>query len=70
MAIGPVVTRGYGSFGSVNLVVTRGYSASAAPVVETPLQEPYRPRAVAQSETRLRIVSTTDDRLRKPDQAV
>ena len=28
MAIGPVVTRGFG-IGSVNLVVTRGYSAAA-----------------------------------------
>lgn len=31
MAIGPIVTRGYGSFGTVNLVVTRGYGASATP---------------------------------------
>lgn len=30
MAIGPVVTRGFGSFGSVNLVVTRGFTASVA----------------------------------------
>ncbi len=29
MAIGPVVSRGFGSFGNVNLVVTRGYSAAA-----------------------------------------
>lgn len=31
MAIGPIVTRGYGDFGTVNLVVTRGY-ASGSPV--------------------------------------
>lgn len=30
MAIGPVVTRGYGSFGSVALVVTRGYGIGEA----------------------------------------
>ena len=30
MAVGPVVTRGYGGFGSVNLVVVRGYSAGEA----------------------------------------
>lgn len=29
MAINAVVTRGFGSFGSVNLVVTRGYAAGA-----------------------------------------
>lgn len=29
MAIGPIVTRGYGSFGTVNLVATRGYSPAA-----------------------------------------
>lgn len=32
MAIGPVVTRGFGSFGTVNLVVTAGYSAGAVVV--------------------------------------
>lgn len=31
MAIGPVVTRGFGTFGNVNLVVTRGYVASSTP---------------------------------------
>ena len=39
MAIGPVVTRGYGTFGTVNLVVTRGYgTAGVVPVaaVTTP----------------------------------
>lgn len=36
MAIGPVVTRGYGSFGTVNLVVTRGYGIGVQ-VVATPL---------------------------------
>lgn len=35
MSISPVVTRGYGSFGTVNLVVTRGYSAGAAIVSAT-----------------------------------
>lgn len=35
MAIGPVVTRGFGTFGTVNLVVTRGYAASSTPVVVT-----------------------------------
>ena len=32
MAIGPVVTRGFGSFGTVNLVLTRGYTAAAVTV--------------------------------------
>ena len=32
MAIGPVVSRGYGTFGTVNLVVTRGYTAAAVTV--------------------------------------
>ena len=34
MAIGPVVTRGFGSGGSIGLVVTRGYGATAAPEPE------------------------------------
>lgn len=36
MSISSVVTRGYGTWGSVNLVVTRGYSISAA-ICPTPL---------------------------------
>ena len=36
MAIGPVVTRGYGSFGTVNLVVTRGYTSTVAAVPGLP----------------------------------
>jgi hypothetical protein len=32
MAIGPVVTRGYGSGGSIALVVTRGYLPAVLPV--------------------------------------
>lgn len=31
MAIGPVVTRGYGTFGTANLVITRGYTPSLVP---------------------------------------
>lgn len=31
MSIGPVVTRGFGSGGSIPLVVTRGYGGAAAP---------------------------------------
>ena len=27
MAIGPIITRGFGSFGSVNLLPTRGYTS-------------------------------------------
>ena len=39
MAIGPVVTRGYGSFGSVNLVVTRGYApGEASDVIGKPIR--------------------------------
>lgn len=33
--IGPIVTRGYGSFGTATLVVTRGYVSSDAPPVVT-----------------------------------
>jgi hypothetical protein len=36
MAIGPVVTRGYGTFGSVNLVVTRGYAVGVAAPAKYP----------------------------------
>lgn len=37
MAIRTVITRGYGSGGSIGLVVTRGYLPAAAPVAPTPI---------------------------------
>ena len=36
MAIETVVTRGYGTFGSVNLVVTRGYAVGVAAPAKYP----------------------------------
>jgi hypothetical protein len=43
MAISAIVVRGYGSFGSVNLVVTRGYTSGAPPAI------PLRPRSMRSS---------------------
>lgn len=34
MAIAPIVTRGYGAFGGINLLPTRGYAIGVAPVIE------------------------------------
>ena len=40
MAIGPVVTRGYGSFGNVNLIVIRGYTSAAyTPTISVTLKD-------------------------------
>jgi hypothetical protein len=41
MAIGPVITEGFGSFGTVGLVVTEGYTASSATVEATILTEGF-----------------------------
>ena len=61
MAIGPVVTRGYGSFGTVNLVVTRGYGATAA----VPSGRPRR-RALPP----LRVLPGVKERLPEPFDSV
>ena len=47
MSISSIVTRGYGSWGSANLVVTRGYSIAAA-VITPP--NPFIPISVQLSE--------------------
>lgn len=43
MAIGPVVTQGFGSFGSVNLVVTLGYGIGEAAATPTHIGVHYEP---------------------------
>ena len=48
MSISSVVTRGYGSWGSANLVVTRGYSIGSA--VITPPNN-FIPRSVHHTQT-------------------
>jgi hypothetical protein len=70
-----VLSRGYGSWGSVNLVITRGLGVG---VTTEAVPDPYRPRSFHRtddrlrsptpSEDRLRASATSDDRLRKPTQ--
>lgn len=55
-----VVTRGYGSFGSVYLLATRGYGIGTPSITSSPF---YRPRAEPSSDTRIGAPQTSDSRL-------
>ena len=46
MAISPVITRGYGSYSTVNLVPTRGYTSGTAAPAATYVQHIGRPHKI------------------------
>lgn len=61
----PIVSLGFGSWGSPALVVTLGFGIGRT---VTPVPSPYRPRAVPHSDDRLRAIATTQIRARRPAQ--
>ena len=63
MAISPVVTGGFGSFGSIALIVRDGFGAGTA-IIVTPVNAPDRIRTLALDHSRGRVLFNEDGRLR------
>lgn len=57
MSVATVVTLGFGTFGSVNLLPTLGFSIQAVPITSAPF---YRPYSTETSEVLLSSTETLD----------